>query len=168
MTRARVLVGVVVVIAIAVVIYLWGRGGARSPSTANSGPQATPRLDAAAGALRAADAAIESGEVVAVDGRPKIADLKLGLDDAHAHLRDAIAPCFAKLRLPATAHLQVRYHLLVVAGKAEPSEAAVIDADVPLGAAQACLLEAIDAAEWSTELPDLDTPIEDEFAPSEL
>lgn len=94
-----------------------------------------------------------------------VTELKLELDAAHARLRDLIAPCFAAV--PKTKFM-IRYRLLVAEKHVEIEQPEIVGSDAELGTARACILSALDNATWSAPLPDLDTPIEDQFNAEEL
>jgi len=144
--------------------------GATTPSTSTTGDASAIEAHAPdAVAARDPDRAREVAEVVdAGISSDQLPAMRLGFDDAHARLRDLVAPCFAKAPIPVGKRLVFRYRLVVVDKHTEISSPEVVEADFELGSARLCVVTAMDNAEWASELPDLDTPIEDQFVASEL
>lgn len=96
------------------------------------------------------------------------AEMPQGLSEAHAHLAEALAPCFATSAASDRAVVKFRYVLVVAGGTAHAADALVTEATEPVADVAECLAEVIGTATWPSLLPDLETPVEDQILVGEL
>ena len=95
--------------------------------------------------------------------------VKQGLDELHGRIHEAVTPCFAKLARPATPRrIAFRYRLVVAKRRAHLEEPKIFEASFELGDADACFEKALGQLAFDLDMPDMTTPVQDEFTGSEL